>query len=206
MTIGDLLDLQGSFRFSFLVDPSTSEVELEIIADPASLELAVIGSLRVTGAMRVNSSGLVTHIGVTLDAGIGGDLGLEITGSAVIQLNTSDSTQSFELESGEIVDVRSGFLLEITGSVEFLGLASASGSVTITIVEGEFSIEFDVEIDLGAITLDAFGFAGIFTDDNPGLVLILEVDLDVNIFEIFKIEAGGYLELNTTDCISFAHA
>ena len=54
-------------------------------------------------------------------------------------------------------------------------------------------------MNLGPITVQATGAAGIYTDANPGLVLRLGVSLDVNLFEIIKINASGELRLNTTN-------
>ena len=86
----------------------------------------------------------------------------------------------------------------ISGSVNFLNLVSASGSITIAILSDRFTIEFDVMLTIGPIALSAYGFAGVYADSNPGLVLRLGVSIDVNIFDVFKIDADGELQLNTT--------
>jgi len=54
-------------------------------------------------------------------------------------------------------------------------------------------------VHLGPIDVAASGFAGIYNDANPGIVLRLAVSLDVNVLEIIKINASGELRLNTTN-------
>jgi hypothetical protein len=94
--------------------------------------------------------------------------------------------------------VKAGLKLNIHGTVEFLGFASASGSITITLQTGVFSIEFDVTIALGPLTVAARGGAAIYTDSHPGLALLLDVSIDANMFEVIKIKASGKLQLNTS--------
>ena len=53
-------------------------------------------------------------------------------------------------------------------------------------------------LHLGPIDVAAKGGAGIYSDSNPGIALVLDVSLDVNIFEIIKIKASGKLQINTT--------
>ena len=203
LSIADLVDIEGSFIFSFVFDDDLNPV-LEVIVD-AAIDIDPIGELRVTGAMRISDQGLVTHLSVALDAGFGAGIGLSFSASALLELNTSSTTQSFELADQSVIDVQSGFLLEIEGSVEFFGFAAADGMVRLVIRQGVFELFFDVDIFLGPITLEASGFAGIYTEDDPGIALRLALSLDVTIFEIFKIKASGFLEFNTrgqTDTIA----
>ena len=66
-----------------------------------------------------------------------------------------------------------------------------------------FELSFDVMFNLGgALQIKAVGFAGIYNDGAPGLVLRLAVSVKVTIpdpnLPILKIEASGELLLNTT--------
>jgi hypothetical protein len=70
---------------------------------------------------------------------------------------------------GSQVTVLAGFKLNINGSVTFLGFASASGSITITMQRDVFSIEFDISLSLGPLSIAARGGAAIYTDSAPGL-------------------------------------
>ena len=51
-----------------------------------------------------------------------------------------------------IVGVPAGFDLSIQGSVEFVGFATASGSVDVTISGGAFQLTFNVQFALGPLT------------------------------------------------------
>ena len=196
LEIADIVELKGSFLFSFL---STDDGVVLVVTANASLNLGLLGSVGVIGGFRIDANGLVLKLGLTLAAGgdIGKSIGLSFTASATLELNTSSSAQTLDIGGVDHV-IQSGFKLTIKGSVEFLGFASATGTVTISIGGGAFKLEFDVVINLGPISLKAKGFAGIFTGANAGMVLRLDVKLDVNILEIFKIKAGGVLELNTS--------
>jgi hypothetical protein len=93
---------------------------------------------------------------------------------------------------------KAGFKLNINGSVTFLGFASASGSITITMQRDVFSIEFDISLSLGPLSIAAKGGAAIYTDSAPGLALLLDVSINANMFEVIKIKATGKLQLNTS--------
>ena len=191
LRIGPVLDLEGRFVLSVIVDPFVIEVEAK-----AKLVLGPLGELTVIGALRIDGDGLVAHIEVDLQTGgFGEDIGIEFRGNAFMQINTSSVARTLP---GVDDPIPSGFKISIEGELEFLGLVTANGSVTIALQDSNFTLEFDVEIELGPFTVQASGGAGIYNDLNPGLVLRLGVQLDVNIFEIFKIEAGGELQLNTT--------
>ena len=47
--------------------------------------------------------------------------------------------------------------------------------------------------------MTATGFAGVYTDANPGMTLRLAVSLDINVLDIVKIKATGELRLNTSN-------
>src|SRR6185295_5737444 len=117
---------------------------------------------------------------------------LYIGGLAQKILTKADGTQ---------VTVKAGFKLNINGSVTFLGFAEASGSVTITLQRDVFSIEFDVSLNLGPLSVEARGGAAIYTDTHPGMALVLDVDVQANIVEVIKIKASGKLELNTSGAV-----
>ena len=103
------------------------------------------------------------------------------------------------LATGDTVTVKQGFKLHLAGSVTFLGFAEASGSVTITLQRDVFSIEFDVSLNLGPLSVEARGGAAIYMDSHPGMALVLDVQVNANILEIIKIKASGKLELNTSN-------
>ena len=139
---------------------------------------------------------------------LGSALGIRINGAATIELNTASYTRAFQgfdpastsSNSGPVYQIASGFLLHVNASVEFLGLATGSGSVDVIVRNGDFEMAFDLTIDVGPFSLQATGGAGIYADGaHPGIVLRLAVSLDVNLFEIIKINASGELQLNTTD-------
>ena len=96
-----------------------------------------------------------------------------------------------------------GFKLRISGAASFAGLASASGTIEVTLRNNSFELYFDVQMALGPVTVKATGFAGIYAPNasgqNGGMVLRLAVSLDLNVLEIVKIKGSGELRLNTSN-------
>ena len=92
-----------------------------------------------------------------------------------------------------------GFLFTITGSVNFINLVTATGSATISITNQAFVISFNLSLELGgALQIAASGFAGIYNDANPGLVLELNASINATIAQVIDLDASGTLLLNTT--------
>ena len=85
------------------------------------------------------------------------------------------------------------------GEVHFLGFADATGDIDLSVSSTAFVLSFDVTIHLGPIDLAASGFAGLYDDGHPGIVLKLAVSIDVDVFDVIKISASGELRLNTTN-------
>ena len=91
--------------------------------------------------------------------------------------------------------VAPGFALDITGTVDFLGFAQASGFADITIGPSGFQIMFGLSFAIGSLNFTANGGAGVYSD---GIALDLQVSLNANA-EVFSITASGTLQINTTN-------
>ncbi|MFC1820933.1 hypothetical protein ACFLZG_07625, partial [Thermodesulfobacteriota bacterium] len=191
LTIINVFKIEAAFRLKF------STVGLDL-AFSGSLRLDPLGSLEAAGNLEIDSRGVIARVALSLDAGFGGDVGISFSGDALLEVNTTGQDQTIYLANGDQVVVGEGVRVYIAGSVEFLGFASASGSVTITVNSNQLTLEFDVTIVLGPFSLEVRGGAGVYYGSDPGLALLLDVSLDVNIFEIFKIQASGKLHLNTS--------
>ncbi|MFC1533492.1 hypothetical protein ACFL7M_09040, partial [Thermodesulfobacteriota bacterium] len=191
LTIINVFRIEAAFRLKF------STVGLDL-AFSGSLRLDPLGSLEAAGNLEIDSRGVIARVALSLDAGFGGDVGISFSGDALLEVNTTGQDQTIYLANGDQVVVGEGVRVYIAGSVEFLGFASASGSVTITVNSNQLTLEFDVTIVLGPFSLEVRGGAGVYYGSDPGLALLLDVSLDVNIFEIFKIQASGKLHLNTS--------
>ena len=178
------LEVSGSFT----IEINPTFVQFTAVA---KLKLGDIGQLNFTGAMRFDADGLVINTTISLAAGsgFGSAIDLDISGSITFQLNTSNKVKNV----GGLVDP--GFRFRIQAAVTFIGFADATGVIEISINQDKFELYFDVAIALGPITVRATGFAGVYAD---GLVLYLDVALDVNLLEIVKMNASGKLRLNTT--------
>ena len=178
------LEVSGSFT----IEINPTFVQFTAVA---KLKLGDIGQLNFTGAMRFDADGLVINTTISLAAGsgFGSAIDLDISGSITFQLNTSNKVKNV----GGLVDP--GFRFRIQAAVTFIGFADATGVIEISINQDKFELYFDVAIALGPITVRATGFAGVYAD---GLVLYLDVALDVNLLEIVKMKASGKLRLNTT--------
>ncbi len=156
------------------------------------------GTLAVSGVLSVNSQGLIVALNISLNPGFGANIGISFSGSATLDLNTSSSAQTYDV-GGQNVTVQPGFLFTITGSVNFINLVTATGSATISITNQAFVISFNLSLELGgALQIAASGFAGIYNDANPGLVLELNASINATIAQVIDLDASGTLLLNTT--------
>ena len=88
--------------------------------------------------------------------------------------------------------------MEITGELEFVGFAKATGMVRIALQNNNFVLEFAVMIKLGPFEVSASGGAGIYADGAPGFAMRLAVAFKVDLFTILEIDVSGTLQLNTT--------
>lgn len=190
LEIGPLVRIQGAFFFEFDAQPFAVR-----IGGSAKLELLNFITFDVDLAMVVDGQGFAAlmdiHVGVQ-------GLGLKFNMDGKLRLNTSSTTRSLKVPYGastRLVEAAPGFELALSGSVTFLGFASADGSVRISIASGKFTLEFDVKVHLGPIDVEARGGAGIYAD---GIVLVLDASLRANIIDVIKINASGKLQLNTT--------
>ena len=188
LIIGSLITVSGSFEF--VIAPTYVEIKAS-----ATMTLLDMGEFAIDAVFRVDEDGLAIYTNLSISAGFGEDLGLRFEASATLELSTATYTKELTTADGEIISIDPGFRLKLAGSVTFLGFASASGSITITAQPDRFTLEFDVMVHLGPIDVAAKGGAGIYGD---GIALVLDVSLDVNLFEIIKIEASGTLQINTT--------
>ena len=137
---------------------------------------------------------------MTLSAGFGSELKLSFSGSALIELNTTGVDKA-PLNPADPA-IKPGFKMVITAEVSFANFVSANGTVSVTYTNGTFELFFDVAVKLGPITVQASGFAGIYggaQEANKGLVLRLNVSIDVELFDgIITVQAAGEFQLNTT--------
>ena len=192
LNIADILKMEG--KFSFTIDPIGGVLEIYV---EASMSLDPIGSVGVIGLLRIDSQGLVAYIDVSMEAGFGGDIGLNFEASARLELNTSSTTRTFD-KSGTIIQVQPGFLLHVEGSIEFLGFAKGSGYVDIQINASGIQMMFGVDFYLGGLTFGAHGGAGVYTGldaegnvvSTPGIALFLDVYVSASI-AIVDIDASG---------------
>ena len=77
--------------------------------------------------------GLVAQLSSTLSAGFGSGVGINLTGSFLLDINTTGATATYIDNFGVSHSVAPGFLMTINGGVNFLGFASATGTITISI-------------------------------------------------------------------------
>ena len=106
-----------------------------------------------------------------------------------VEINTTGTVQPW---NG--YDIDPGFRLEISGSMEFVGFAYASGSVMLRIENGQYALEFEsCTFDLGPIDItDVSGGASVYTGANPGIVLKLAVpNFSVDVMSVFTIDAAA---------------
>jgi hypothetical protein len=149
LKLGDVIEITGRFEFILSTNPFAIEIRAQ-----ASMSLLKIGSFNIDGVFRVDGDGFAAYVDVSLGGGFGGDIGLSFNAGATLEIYIGSLNQKVLTKAdGSQVTVRAGFKLNINGSVTFLGFASASGSVTITMQRDVFSIEFDITLSLGPLSV-----------------------------------------------------
>ena len=188
LTIQNIVTLHGFFEFEFNLTPFVIRV-----GGAADIVLGSIGSFHASVGLEISSHGVAASFSLNIAAGasFGHDVGLGLSGNALVQFNTTGSTA--HLLNG--VSVEPGFRLHIDAHVDFLTFVQADGSVDIAIQSNQFTLAFDLTVHIGPIDVHADGFAGVYPD---GIVLKLAVSFDVNVLSIVHIGASGDLRLNTT--------
>ncbi|MDB4600633.1 hypothetical protein OAG97_02815, partial [Akkermansiaceae bacterium] len=194
LTVSDKFEFVGYVRFTLELAGDDPGIELLVLA---SLRIEGIGNVQVDGGFRINNRGLVARAAVSLDVGFGRDIGLGFSVSAVIQLNTTGQDEQLGMAT-----IPPGFLLALQGSVEFLGIATAQGSVSLFIGPDGFEFLFDVSFNIaGVLTFSAAGGAAVYVNQpagQNGLALVLNVVVDADV-TIASFEASGLLIVNTTN-------
>ena len=215
LSYGLHLRIQGSLTVAVvkikaamdLTFDNTNGFRIKLVAN-GSIDLGPLGSVAITNSgFIIDGNGLVMRLQLNVND-LGSALGIKINGAATIELNTASYTRAFQgfdpastsSNSGPVYQIASGFKLHVNATVEFLGLATGTGSVDVIVRNGAFEMAFDLTIDVGPFSLQATGGAGIYADGaHSGIALRLGVSLDVNLFEIVKLNATGELQLNTSD-------
>src|SRR5262249_47527266 len=150
LALGGTLNIANSFtivgKFVMTIQPS----KLEVVVT-AKISLSFLGDLAVNGNLLIDSQGLVLRITVTLDTGanFGSGVGLSTSGRVRFEMNTSSTARVVVDGNGVSHTVQSGALLEITGAVNFLGLATASGTLLISYSSGALQVYVRLTIRIG---------------------------------------------------------
>ena len=197
LDVGSLLDFNGTFLISLqLTGPNPGL----IVAADATLMIGPFGGLSVNGVLAINSQGLVTELSITLGNGntFGSGVGLNFNAMATLDLNTTGTAQSYTVGS-QTITVQPGFLLSISGSISFVGLATATGSAMISITSQQFAISFNLTINFRRRSPDQCErFRRSLLRRQPRAALELNTSIDATVAQIINIDASGTLLLNTT--------
>ncbi|MBT8144808.1 MAG: hypothetical protein KJO55_08905, partial [Gammaproteobacteria bacterium] len=190
LVLGPVVEIEGRFELSI----SSTHLEIKALA---KMKLFGIGEFEINAVMRIDATGFALYVDLSIGADFGEDIGLSFSVEATLEIYIGSLAEKhLTLADGTPIVVKQGFKLRLAGEVTFLGFASASGMVTITMQAGVFSIEFDVMLSLGPLSIAARGGAAIYTDSNPGMALVLDVSVEANLFEVIKIKAAGTLQMN----------
>ncbi len=189
LTLASVVVIEGKFT----LDVTPNKLEITMVA---RLSIAQIGGLDATGGLRIDGNGIVLYANLSMNASFGGDIGLRFSAAAHLEFNTNGATQTLNID-GVDYQVRTGLLLRISGSVEFLGFATANGFVEFSISPTETRLLFGVNFSLGGLTFAANGGAEVAYGNDPGMALFLNVSVEADA-EVFRIEASGSISINTT--------
>lgn len=170
----------------------------------AQLILGPLGEVGASGALRIDADGIVGRVQLKLDVGIGGDVGLNISGDALLEINTTSSTKTLQVfdftPTGlqlKQVSIDSGILIRIEGNLNFVGFLDASASLTIKITNGSFYLGGVAHLSLGSLLSLDISLDVLVTDD--GVTLDAAVTINASILDIIRIEAAGRLMINTSN-------
>ncbi|MEW6155801.1 MAG: hypothetical protein AB1813_00100 [Verrucomicrobiota bacterium] len=189
---GGALQLVGAFdivgQFEFSLGPGGLMLGID-----GFLDVTFLGQLALSGVLAIGQDGVVASLDISagLGDGFGAAVGLKFQGRVTLQINTTGSTKIVS-----DVEVDPGVLLSISGSVDFLGFASASGQMTIAFSGSELRMTIRATVVLGPIDVQIDGF-GIF--NSSGIVLDLAVSLETSVLDIIDIDASGRIKINTSD-------
>ena len=198
LTIASLVEIDGTFSFTFVPNPFLIQVTAT-----GTVSFAGIGGLTFAGAFQLDAGGLTIYAHLTVGGNFGQSLGLSFSASADFEFSTESAPVTINFVNHTSKTIQPGFLLSINGEIDFVNIINASGSLTISITASAFTLDFNVDLTLGPLTLTASGFAGVYYDptnncQHCGLVLQLDVGINFNIFDIVKITGNGQIRLNTT--------
>ena len=205
LVIANIVTINGAFTFTFVANPFLIQITAE-----GTVSLAGIGGLDFHGAFQLDGGGLTIYAEMTVGASFGQSLGLSFSAGATFAFSTESAPVTIHFLNpdsttvpGVTVTVQPGFYLQITGEIDFINIINASGSLTISITSSAFTLDFNVDLTLGPLTLTASGFAGVYYDptnncQHCGLVLQLDVGINFNVFDIVVIKGNGQIRLNTT--------
>nr|NLI49987.1 calcium-binding protein [Propionibacterium sp.] len=184
----DQIVITGKVEFTANTTPGNEYLELLV---GGALKLGALGEVTLTDSgFRISRQGLVANLNLSVN--LGAAIGLAITGTASVQLNTGNGVARLGT-----TDIDPGFRMHIAASVTFLGFASASGFVDVAIDPAGFLLGFGLDFTLGgALTFHAEGGAAVYGGAHPGIALKLAVSVNAD-FAIAKLSASGLLALNT---------
>ena len=182
LTVASIVHIDGSFEIT--LGPGV----LQVVAE-GHMSLAGLGGLSVSGGLRIDGDGLAAHIAVSVGAGFGGGVGLRITASGLLAINTGGVAKVL---GGEVV--QPGFRIALTGSVEFLSLAEATGSLTISVEQGVFRMSANLEFEIGPLSFEAGGSIAVYAN---GVEASFSIGLGLNLLSIIDLSAHGSIEFDT---------
>ncbi|MCL4179348.1 MAG: calcium-binding protein, partial [Verrucomicrobia bacterium] len=208
LTLLDTFTLEGRFR----IQASTTGFEMDVYA---GLELGILGHLRAAGTLSITKEGLVAALDLELEAGLplGPNVGIDIEGKFALAINTTGAAVNLNVPTvgggtKSIQLPKESVQIHVEGSFNFIGFITAEGWIDIFLSSEQFTFEGHISFALSnAINASADVLVKVvYTDNNnsndDGVVIYADVSLDVNLpspaIPIFRIDADGTLEVNTT--------
>jgi hypothetical protein len=171
------------------VDLTVSATEIALVVN-GTLSLSPLGSLTLTDSgFSITSAGLVANVNLSVDSSFGAAIGLTFAVNAQMQLNTTGRVAALGSTS-----IDPGFRLHFDGSVTFVGFASATGQVDLSISPAGFQLTFAVGFNLGGLKFRVDGGAAVVSD---GFAVQLGVHVTADAL-VFSVDAVGSIGINTT--------
>src|SRR5208283_2957907 len=155
------------------------------------------------GGLQLSNAGVAAVLDLNIAAGVPSNLGFSLNASFMLELNTTNNLvtlDNIQLPAGQA-------MIAASGDLKFLGgVVDLSGTFDFTVNSSSLTVAVTSHVTFLGATFTADGFAGIYYDSHPGLVLDIDLALPGGAQGIAPIAALGNnfvisgafdLELNT---------
>jgi Ca2+-binding RTX toxin-like protein len=156
LTLHGDLTIASTFVISadFLLKVNSQGLELGFNGE---IDLGGFATLDVEGGAVIQDRVFAAYIDLEVDIDV---IGINISGGATLQINTSNSARTvFDAQGVGHQVAATTFMLEVDATIDLFGVLTAEGSVSIGVEDGVFSIAVAATVDFfGILDIDISGY------------------------------------------------